>query len=133
MVFFCALIQVEVKIDTTQEASKGRVLDNFVIEAALYDTRSWYNHNGIGDLLSSNVANIKLRPSIGASVDFPGFVLEGKLEMPRLWSVEQVRKSTFHIPFQIYSYHEHIKWYIIFPFLFIYLLICGGGWDMGST
>lgn len=132
--FFYALIQVEVKIDTSREASKDSVLANFVIEAALYDTRSWYSHDGIGNLLSSNVANIKLSPS-GASVDFPGYVLEGKLEMPRLWSAEQVRKLTFQIPFQIYIYHEHIKWYIIFPFLFIYFLffLCGGGWGVGSS
>ncbi|KAJ0046595.1 hypothetical protein Pint_05265 [Pistacia integerrima] len=88
MVFFYALIQVEVKIDTSREASKDSVLANFVIEAALYDTRSWYSHDGISDLLSSNVANIKLSPP-SASVDFPGYVLEGKLEMPRLWSAEQ--------------------------------------------
>ncbi|XP_031257673.1 uncharacterized protein LOC116115688 [Pistacia vera] len=88
MVFFYALIQVEVKIDTSREASKDSVLANFGIEAALYDTRSWYSHDGISDLLSSNVANIKLSPS-SASVDFPGYVLEGKLEMPRLWSAEQ--------------------------------------------
>lgn len=86
--FSLAEIQVEVEIDCSPEISKGSILDNFVIEAGLYDTGSWYNRDGCIDLLSSKVANIQLNP-FTASVEFPGYVLVGKLEMPRLWSAEQ--------------------------------------------
>jgi beta-galactosidase len=80
-----------VKIDNSRETSKDRVLENYNIEAALYDTGSWYNFDGYADLLASNVANIKLNPST-ASLGFHGYVLDGRLEMPRLWSAEQVRE-----------------------------------------
>ncbi|KAK2634309.1 hypothetical protein Ddye_029101 [Dipteronia dyeriana] len=86
--FSYADIQVEVKIDCSLETSKDSVLSNFVIEAALYDTESWYSSGGHIDLLSSHMANIKLN-SFTPRVDFPGNVLVGKLEMPRLWSAEQ--------------------------------------------
>ncbi|KAH7548549.1 hypothetical protein JRO89_XS14G0162100 [Xanthoceras sorbifolium] len=87
--FSYADIQVEVKIDCSREMSKDTILSNFfVVEAALYDTGSWYSSDGHIDLLSSNVANIKLNPFI-PRVDFPGNVLVGKLERPRLWSAEQ--------------------------------------------
>ncbi|KAH9697962.1 Lactase [Citrus sinensis] len=82
------IIQVEVEIDCSPEISKDSILANFVIEAGLYDTGSWYNCDGCIDLLSSKVANIQLNPST-ASVEFPGYMLVGKLEMPRLWSAEQ--------------------------------------------
>ncbi|TXG49102.1 hypothetical protein EZV62_024977 [Acer yangbiense] len=86
--FSYADIQVEVKIDCSLETSKDSALSNFAIEAALYDTESWYSSSGHIDLLSSNVANIKLNP-FTPRVDFPGNVLVGKLKMPRLWSAEQ--------------------------------------------
>lgn len=86
--FSHAYIEVEVEIDCSLETSKDNILTNFVIEAGLYDTGSWYNCDGCIDLLSSNVANIQLNPST-ASVEFPGYVLVGKLEMPKLWSAEQ--------------------------------------------
>lgn len=87
------------KIDNSRETSKDGVLTNYTIEAALYDTGSWYNFDGYSDLLSSNVANIKLTPST-ASLGFHGYVLVGRIEMPRLWSAEQVRKlSSFRFVF----------------------------------
>ncbi|KAG2671874.1 hypothetical protein I3760_13G013400 [Carya illinoinensis] len=86
--FSCADVQVEVKIDNSQETSKDGVLTDYTIEAALYETGSWYNFDGYSDLLSSNVANIKLTPST-ASLGFHGYVLVGRIEMPRLWSAEQ--------------------------------------------
>ncbi|KAH9658218.1 Lactase [Citrus sinensis] len=79
---------VGVEIDCSPEISKDSILANFVIEAGLYDTGNWYNCDGCIDLLSSKVANIQLNPST-ASVEFPGYTLVGKLEMPRLWSAEQ--------------------------------------------
>lgn len=89
--FLALIIQVEVKIDNSHETSKDTVLANYIIEAALYDTGSWYNCDGNADLLSSNVANIKLNPST-TSLGFHGYVLVGRIEMPRLWSAEQVRE-----------------------------------------
>lgn len=87
------------KIDESRETSKDGVLANYTIEAALYDTGSWYNFDGYSDLLSSNMANIKLTPST-ASLGFHGYVLVGRIEMPRLWSAEQVRKlSSFRFIF----------------------------------
>lgn len=86
--FSHADIQVEVEIDSSEETSKDSILANFVIEAGLYDTGSWYNSDGCLDLLSSNMTSIQLNPST-ASVEFPGYVLVGKLEVPRLWSAEQ--------------------------------------------
>ena len=84
------MIQVEVKIDNLQETSKDNFLANYTIEAALYDSGSWYTCDGYPDLLSSNVGDIKLQPS-GAPLGFHGYVLVGKVESPKLWSAEQVR------------------------------------------
>lgn len=91
--FLALIIQVEVKIDNSCDASKDRVLENYTIEAALYDTGSWYNFDGHADLLGSHVANIKLSPST-TRLGFHGYVLGGRLESPRLWSAEQVRELT---------------------------------------
>ncbi|XVE52295.1 hypothetical protein DITRI_Ditri02bG0111300 [Diplodiscus trichospermus] len=86
--FSYAEIQVEVKIDCSRETSKDKVLTNFIIEAALYDAGSWYNRDGNIDLLSSNVANIKLNPFPTGTLGFHGYVLRGKMEKPKLWSAE---------------------------------------------
>lgn len=81
------------KIDCSRETSKDKVLTNFIIEAALYDAGSWYKHDGNVDLLSSNVANIKLSPFPAETLGFHGYMLQGKLEKPKLWSAEDVRFS----------------------------------------
>ena len=85
------MIQVEVKIDNSLETSKDSVLANYSIEAALYDSGSWYTSNGNPDLLSSNVADLKLQPSSAPPLGFHGYVLVGRLQSPKLWSAEQVR------------------------------------------
>lgn len=87
------IIQVEVKIDRLQETSKDNVLTNYSIEATLFDSGSWYTSDGNPDLLSSNVADIKLQSSSAPAqpLGFHGYVLTGKLKSPKLWSAEKVR------------------------------------------
>ncbi|KAJ6934521.1 hypothetical protein NC651_009511 [Populus alba x Populus x berolinensis] len=80
---------VEVKIESALEIPRDKIFDNFTIEAALYDTGSWYNGEESPDLLSSNVANLKLTHSPMGILGFLGNFLEGKLEKPKLWSAEQ--------------------------------------------
>lgn len=87
------------KIDNSKEISKDRVLDNFIIEAEIYDTASWYDQEGYMDLLSSKAANIRLNPSPTRLLGFHGYVLSGKLETPRLWSAEQVRNLSYQLIF----------------------------------
>ncbi|KAF3434286.1 hypothetical protein FNV43_RR25389 [Rhamnella rubrinervis] len=89
--FSYADIQVEVKIDNSRETSKDNVLDKFTVEAALYDPGGWYKSNAYTDLVSSNVANLKLDLSSTSKPcpGFHGYLLAGKLAMPRLWSAEQ--------------------------------------------
>ncbi|XP_027356698.1 uncharacterized protein LOC113866018 isoform X2 [Abrus precatorius] len=86
--FSYAEILVEVKIDNLRETAKDSVLTNYIIEASLFDSGSWYTSDGNPDLLSSNVADIKLQPS-SAPLGFHGYVLVGKLQSPKLWSAEQ--------------------------------------------
>ncbi|XP_011000564.1 PREDICTED: beta-galactosidase-like [Populus euphratica] len=87
--FTYADIQVEVKIESSIAIPKEKILANFTIEAALYDTGSWYDSEESANLLSSNVANLKRTHSPMGLLGFLGNVLEGKLEMPKLWSAEQ--------------------------------------------
>ncbi|WCJ39089.1 Beta-galactosidase [Euphorbia peplus] len=87
--FASADIQVEVKIDSSQETPKDKILANFSIEAAIYDTGSWYSSDEYSKLISSKVADLKLIPSFDPILGFLGYVLEGKIEKPRLWSAEQ--------------------------------------------
>ncbi|XP_048326178.2 uncharacterized protein LOC107412906 isoform X4 [Ziziphus jujuba] len=89
--FSYANIQVEVKIDYSRETSKENILAKYTLEAALYDTGGWHKTNGYSDLISSNVANLKLNLSSSRSAvpGFRGYFLEGKLGVPRLWSAEQ--------------------------------------------
>ncbi|XP_022139268.1 uncharacterized protein LOC111010223 isoform X2 [Momordica charantia] len=84
-------IQVEVKIDSSLEASKENFLNDFKLEAVLFDSGTWdnNNHESHVDLLSSNVANVKLTLLPGTALGFHGYVLGGRLEKPRLWSAEQ--------------------------------------------
>lgn len=91
------------KIDNSRETSKNTVLDNFTIEAALFDSGSWYSIGGSADLLSSNVANLKLDLSPGSILGFRDYLLVGRLEAPRLWSAEQVGRS-FHYYLLLSSY-----------------------------
>uniref|UniRef100_I1MIR4 beta-galactosidase n=1 Tax=Glycine max TaxID=3847 RepID=I1MIR4_SOYBN len=89
--FSYAEIMVEVKIDRLQETSKDNVLTNYTIEATLFDSGSWYTSDGNPDLLSSNLADIKLQPSSAPTqpLGFHGYVLTGELQSPKLWSAEK--------------------------------------------
>lgn len=87
--FSYADIEVEVKIDNSQKTSNGSLLENFTIEAAVFDTGMWYDGDGDNDLLSSNVAHMKLNPSTSSSLGFHGYILVGNLKHPKLWSAEQ--------------------------------------------
>ncbi|MBA0748333.1 hypothetical protein Gogos_005172, partial [Gossypium gossypioides] len=95
--FSYADIQLEVKIDCSRETPKDIVLTDFIIEAALYDAGSWYNCDGNVDLLSSNVANIELNRFPTQTLGFHGYMLEGKLENPKLWSAEHPNLYTLVI------------------------------------
>ncbi|XP_062093159.1 uncharacterized protein LOC133798723 [Humulus lupulus] len=87
--FSSADIEVEVKIDNSQATPKDTILSRFTIEASLYDTTGWYKGDGDTDLISSNVANMKLKTKSGASPGFQGYWLGGKLDKPKLWSAEK--------------------------------------------
>ncbi|XLT06049.1 hypothetical protein HN51_044798 [Arachis hypogaea] len=86
--FSSADILVEVKVDNSLETSKDNLLTNYSIEAALYDSGSWYTSNGNPDLLSSNVVDLKFQPSSAPTLGFHGYVFGGKLQAPKLWSAE---------------------------------------------
>lgn len=89
--FSYADVQVEVKIDNSLEKRKRDFLNDFKLEAVLFDTGNWNNHEGLADLLSSNVANVKLSllSTTTTALGFHGYVLGGRLEKPKLWSAEQ--------------------------------------------
>ncbi|PON53286.1 Glycoside hydrolase [Parasponia andersonii] len=87
--FSYADIEVEVKIDNSQETPKDTVPSRFTIEASLYDTTGWYKGDADADLISSNVANMKPKVVSGASPGFQGYWLGGKLDIPMLWSAEK--------------------------------------------
>ncbi|KAG2396533.1 hypothetical protein LR48_Vigan08g004000 [Vigna angularis] len=84
-------ILVEVKLDRLKETSKDNILTDYSIETTLFDSGSWYTSDGNPDLLSSNVADIKLQPSSTPApiLGFHGYLLTGKLQSPKLWSAEK--------------------------------------------
>ncbi|GFY94928.1 glycoside hydrolase family 2 protein [Actinidia rufa] len=86
--FSYADLQVEVKIDNSREISKENILANFTLEAALYDNGNGYDDAEVVDLLSTKVAHLEPCPSSDASLGFHGYLLAGKLQMPKLWSAE---------------------------------------------
>lgn len=85
--FMCADLQVEVKIDDSRQKPSDSILSDLIIEAKLFDTSIWYNKDGHVDLLSSNVSDLKFNNSSSIH-GFHDFILDGKLERPRLWSAE---------------------------------------------
>lgn len=87
-----SFFQVDVKIDDFQGTPEDTVLSRFTIEASLYDTSGWYKGDADVDLISSNVGKMKLKIKSGASPGFQGYWLGGKLDIPKLWSAEKVRK-----------------------------------------
>lgn len=88
-------IQVEVQIETWKGSHEENILDHFTIEAALFDTARWHSSNDHADLLSSSVANLELHSSYSPCIGFMGYLLMGRVLMPRLWSAEQVKISCF--------------------------------------
>ncbi|KAK9128954.1 hypothetical protein Syun_017751 [Stephania yunnanensis] len=95
--FSYADVQVEVNVDDSKKISKDGILDNFSIEARVYDTgKSFQCDDGV-NLLASNVVNLELSQCPSASPGFQGYVLGGRLEMPRLWSAEKPNLYTLVI------------------------------------
>lgn len=96
------MAQVEVKIDYSRESSNENILSNFSVEADVFDTGRSYDSDENIDLLSCNVAHLKLNPPSKASLGFHGYVLVGKLERPKLWSAERVRNHNLLTLIYIY-------------------------------
>lgn len=89
-------IQVEVKIDKSavsihNATSEDKFTANFTIDAEIFDTGSCYAGNGHVDLLSTNVAHLQMTQSVDYILGFIGYHLSGKVQMPKLWSAEQVK------------------------------------------
>lgn len=91
------IIQLEVVIDNSKEVSKGDFLKDFTIEAAVYDTGSLPISDGQVDLLSADVCHLKFCPPPAGTLGFHGYMLAGKLKLPKLWTAENVSILTFFI------------------------------------
>lgn len=94
-------IQVEVNIDHSAmniensvvtgswcKISEDKFIANFSIEAEIFDSGNWYTSSGQGNLLSTS---IELTSSVDYHLGFIGYQLKGKLQMPKLWTAEQVK------------------------------------------
>lgn len=103
--FSYANIQVEVVIDISKETSKGNVLENFTIEATVFDTGSLSSSDGQVDLLSTVVAHLDFCPTSATVLGFHGYVLVGKLQTPKLWSAEQPNLYTLVVTLKDGSGH----------------------------
>lgn len=80
-------MQVEVKIDNSFE---NKDIVDFTIEASLYDNGNWLSRSDRIDLLSANIADLELVLSSDPCLGFKGYMLVGKVQVPKLWSAEQV-------------------------------------------
>lgn len=107
------LLQVEVKIDNSLETRKENFLNDFKLEAVLFDNGTWDNHDGNVDLLSSSMANVKLSLLSVTTLGFHGYVLGGRLEKPKLWSAEQVMKILIHLLLSPLSLLRHANFYFL--------------------
>ena len=104
------------KIDSSLEGRKENFLNNFKLEAVLFDSGSWDNHDGNIDLLSSNMANVKLSLLSVTTLGFHGYVLGGRLQKPKLWSAEQVIKILIHLLLSPLSLLHFANFYfLLFP------------------
>lgn len=68
------------------------------MEATLYDNAGWYpcgDNEGNMDITFNPVAHLKAKPPPAGCRGFIGYQLEGKLDRPKLWSCEHVRKYHF--------------------------------------
>ncbi|XP_043690942.1 beta-galactosidase [Telopea speciosissima] len=90
-------IQVEVIIDDPRKSTNDNILANFTIEARIYDTGKWYECDGNIDLHSFNVAHMELDSSPSTLPGFHGYILRGRLQMPKLWSAEEPNLYTLVI------------------------------------
>lgn len=94
-------LQVEVKVDQSAlnsessieagswfKVSEDKFISNFTIEAEIFDTGT---SNENANLLSTSVAHLQLTNSVDYFLGFIGYQLKGKLQMPKLWTAEQVK------------------------------------------
>ncbi|KAF6153070.1 hypothetical protein GIB67_034792 [Kingdonia uniflora] len=82
-----AYMEVEVKVD---DLKRDGALTNFSIEAAVYDSRKWFEGDENVDQSPCDVVHLELKSSPNSlQLGFHGYVLGGRLEMPKLWSAEQ--------------------------------------------
>ncbi|MQL91821.1 hypothetical protein Taro_024432 [Colocasia esculenta] len=95
--FLYADVQVEVKVDITGNLPKEDGRPNFIIEAILYDTTFWSEHDGGMDLRSCSAISLEPKPFQGESLGFNGYHLVGRLEKPKLWSAEHPNLYTLVI------------------------------------
>ncbi|KAF9591655.1 hypothetical protein IFM89_005236 [Coptis chinensis] len=82
--FSYADIEVEVNIDVPKGTARDSLLSNFSIEATVYDTGKCFDCGGNVDIFSCDATDLKF-----CSVPEHGYILRGRLEMPKLWSAEK--------------------------------------------
>ncbi|CAM8961994.1 unnamed protein product [Rhodiola kirilowii] len=87
--FHHADLEVEVKIDIPKGTPRDSFLENFSVEAVLYDSTKCEPDDENSDLLSSNVAYLGINLQPCALLGFHGYRLTGRLNMPKLWSAEE--------------------------------------------
>uniref|UniRef100_A0A7N0V4Z8 beta-galactosidase n=1 Tax=Kalanchoe fedtschenkoi TaxID=63787 RepID=A0A7N0V4Z8_KALFE len=87
--YHLADLEVEVKIDFPKETPRDSFLENFSVEAVMYDSRQWHPDDKNTDLLSSNVANLTINLQPCALLGFHDYRLTGSLKLPKLWSAEE--------------------------------------------
>ncbi|XP_073014816.1 LOW QUALITY PROTEIN: uncharacterized protein [Primulina eburnea] len=110
--FSSADIQVEVRIDNStvniddsSVTAKDKFVENFTIEAEIFDTGSWYTSNGPVNLLATSVAHLKMFHSVDYILGFVGYHLKGELQMPKLWTAEHPNLYTLVITLKDASGH----------------------------
>uniref|UniRef100_A0A1D1Y8V4 beta-galactosidase n=1 Tax=Anthurium amnicola TaxID=1678845 RepID=A0A1D1Y8V4_9ARAE len=95
--FLYADVQVEVKVDNFCDPSNEGGLPDFTIEAMLYDTTVWYEHEDNVDPRSYTAIYLEPKSLPSGSLGFHGYKLVGKLEKPKLWSAEHPNLYTLII------------------------------------
>lgn len=82
-------LEVEVKIDFPKGTPRDIFLENYSMEAVVYDSKQWKPDDKIADLVSSNVAKLDINLQPDPLLGFHGYRLGGSLKMPNLWSAEE--------------------------------------------
>ncbi|KZV17252.1 beta-galactosidase [Dorcoceras hygrometricum] len=102
--FSSADIQVEVKIDNSTVnidnsfvTAKDKFIENFTIEAEIFDTGSWYGSNEPVNLLATSMAHLKMIHSVDYVLGFVGYRLKGEMQKPKLWTAEHPNLYTLVI------------------------------------